>query len=309
MFMQSLQCEMARQATVHNNKNKIKIAYEKLEDFYRLLGDIYHHQVSGTPLVLDQWIQLLYSTSYQYNDKYGWIHKTHHRSKQGTTEETSFSEDFQGILEALLSELSILEDEEEMFQEAGLFKEMDFESALEDAFTRQVRLDEEVSVSSPRVKITSTRKPNPSLVVKISDPSSPAVVPSVTTPTATPPPLYDLAADKSLCPNLLLPYTCSGTTPTQSAIKSEIPKETNAATFTPEKKTKYTEAYKQMEFIPYNALPPQIEEVVFPSSSTAVFNDPYWPNKKQCLELVEDASDHLPRFTGTFLSPEARGVK
>ena len=78
-----------------------------------------------------------------------------------------------------------------------------------------------------------------------------------------------------------------------------------------EDRKKYTETYRQMEFIPYHPLPIAIEEAIFPvyTSRYVEHDDPLWPNKLQCLELVEGASDGLPRFTGTFLTPEARGVR
>lgn len=78
------------------------------------------------------------------------------------------------------------------------------------------------------------------------------------------------------------------------------------------KSSKYTEAYRRMEFLPYTALPASLEQVIFPNhtpSSTDDYNDPYWPTKTQCLELVEGLTDNLPRFTGTFLTPEARGIR
>lgn len=78
------------------------------------------------------------------------------------------------------------------------------------------------------------------------------------------------------------------------------------------KSSKYTEAYRRMEFLPYTALPASLEQVIFPNhtpSSADDYNDPYWPTKTQCLELVEGLTDNLPQFTGTFLTPEARGIR
>ncbi len=321
--MESLQCEMKAKNTVHYNKNKIKVAYEKLEEFYKLLGDTYHQQMTGTPLVLDEWIQLLYSTSYQYDNKYSWIHKTYHRSKKGL-EDTSFSEDFQSILEALLSELSILEEEEEIYSDTDLFKEKDLESALEDALLKQNRhhkddmrftwsFGSKETATTPNLDV-STIKPSPSLIVKISNPNVPSVTRLVAPSQSSSCDIsYNLSNDESHCPNLFLLTTCLGPTPTpltnQISDNHLLEETNNIESSMEDKKTKYTEAYKQMEFIPYNALPQQLEEAVFSSSSPVIFNDPYWPNKRQCLELVEDASDHLPRFTGTFLTPEAREIK
>lgn len=74
--------------------------------------------------------------------------------------------------------------------------------------------------------------------------------------------------------------------------------------------SKHNDAYRQMEFLPFTALPQSLEELIFPDRSTppADFDDPFWPTKLDCLKLVE-ASGNLPKFTGTFLTPEARGVR
>ena len=76
------------------------------------------------------------------------------------------------------------------------------------------------------------------------------------------------------------------------------------------KPSRYTEAYRQMEFLPYTALPLALEEQIFRNKIPSTdYNDPYWPTKGICLELVEGLNDNLPQFTGTFLTPESRGVK
>lgn len=78
----------------------------------------------------------------------------------------------------------------------------------------------------------------------------------------------------------------------------------------PKKPSRYTEAYRLMDFLPYSALSPTMEELVFSNKTPSIdYNDPYWPSKSQCLEVVEGLSDNLPRFTGTFLTPEAHGIK
>ena len=66
----------------------------------------------------------------------------------------------------------------------------------------------------------------------------------------------------------------------------------------------------KMEFLPYHSLPSSLEEVIFPNQGTTLadYDDPYWPTKLHCLQLVE-SSGNLPKFTGTFLTPEARGVR
>ena len=72
-------------------------------------------------------------------------------------------------------------------------------------------------------------------------------------------------------------------------------------------------SYRGMEFLPYNPLPAQLEEAMFPdrSSPLAPYDDPMWPSKGECLEMVATLKSSSPigRFTGTFLTPEARGAK
>lgn len=351
MLLQSIQCEMSAKGIVHDIKSKIKLAYEQLKEVHSLLGDIFQHQVAGSPLVLEKWIQLLYRTSYQYkkDNQYNWIHKEHHQSKH-KADESNLSEDFQGILVALLKELSILDEGNEgkiQYDTAEYINKMDLEAALEEIFMKQNGQEERLfTASNKRLQINNSNKddisssstsvidstsvkgssePAPSLTVKIFDPSV------ATVDTLTPPPSpssltvmpRSLSNDESICPNMVLPTIClSPTSTTTHSHKTTqqssqvittkpppLPSKVNSDSITEEKKTKYTEAYRQMEFVPYNALPPLLEEFAFPVPTSIVFNDPRWPNKRQCLELVEDASDHLPRFTGTFLSPEARGVK
>ena len=72
-------------------------------------------------------------------------------------------------------------------------------------------------------------------------------------------------------------------------------------------------SYRGMEFLPYNPLPAQLEEAMFPdrSSPLAQYDDPMWPSKGECLEMVATVKSSSPiaRFTGTFLTPEARGAE
>ena len=75
----------------------------------------------------------------------------------------------------------------------------------------------------------------------------------------------------------------------------------------------YPSSYRSLAFLPYNPLPVQLEEVVFPDRShpLASFDDPYWPSKGECLDLVSAlrVTGVVSGFTGTFLNPEARGAK
>lgn len=111
------------------------------------------------------------------------------------------------------------------------------------------------------------------------------------------------------CPHVLTLFyprpTCPRNTPSSSS--KNLPTLTQSKSRKP---SRYTEAYRSMEFLPYSALPPSLEDIIFHDKTPSVdYNDPHWPNKGQCLELVEGLNDNLPRFTGTFLTPEAHGVK
>lgn len=80
------------------------------------------------------------------------------------------------------------------------------------------------------------------------------------------------------------------------------------------KGSEYSPEYHSLEFLPYNPLPTEMEDLIFPERSRplAIFDDPYWPSKANCIKLVESlkgTSKTLSSFTGTYLSPEARGVE
>ncbi len=82
----------------------------------------------------------------------------------------------------------------------------------------------------------------------------------------------------------------------------------------PPPKKEYPRDYHSLEFPPYNPLPDKLEAVIFPKEPgepLPLYHDPYWPRKKACLELVNQLklNPHLIGFTGTFITPEARGVR
>lgn len=84
--------------------------------------------------------------------------------------------------------------------------------------------------------------------------------------------------------------------------------------FSASKDSKYSSDYRALEFLPYNPLPTELEHLIFPERSRplAIYDDPYWPNKANCIKLVESlagSKSGLSSFTGTYLSPEARGVE
>ena len=293
-LVHSLLCEMRSQDIVHDNNKKIRDSYKRLEEFYELLADIFHHQISHNPIVLDQWINLVYATSYQFKFEHSWIHRTQSYTRSETHSGVhTFSEAFQNILEAIMNELSLLEEKQDDNEE-------DLENDLNDVlvnekFTISAKLTNQISEKS----LTTPTLIKPTNVIS-------HTVESIRTSSST----------NSLSVCLYNEYwvaTCDITTPTPIILSHDQPMTSKLnQDKSSNKKSKYTEAYRQMEFMSYNALSPPLEELIFSSSSSSSlpeYNDPYWPNKKQCLDLVEDSSESLPRFTGTFLTPEARGIK
>lgn len=81
----------------------------------------------------------------------------------------------------------------------------------------------------------------------------------------------------------------------------------------PKRTDDYPRAYHSLEFFPYNPLPDQLEKVIFPhrSKPLADYDDPYWPTKMVCLQLVQEVRQNpqLANFPGTFLPPAARGAE
>jgi hypothetical protein len=80
------------------------------------------------------------------------------------------------------------------------------------------------------------------------------------------------------------------------------------------KESQFSSVYRELEFLPYNPLPIELDELIFPEKSRPlqIFDDPYWPSKASCVKLVEtlgEASSSLSAYTGTYLSPGAKGVK
>ena len=75
----------------------------------------------------------------------------------------------------------------------------------------------------------------------------------------------------------------------------------------------YPLTYHSLEFMPYNPLPDHLEKVVFPyrNDPLANYDDPYWPSKGSCLELVQEVRENpqIANFPGTFLPPATRGAE
>ena len=80
------------------------------------------------------------------------------------------------------------------------------------------------------------------------------------------------------------------------------------------KESIFSKMFHTLEFLPYNPLPIDLDELIFPEKSRPlqIFDDPYWPNKASCIRLVETlgaASSSFSSYTGTYLSPNAKGAK
>ena len=75
----------------------------------------------------------------------------------------------------------------------------------------------------------------------------------------------------------------------------------------------YLKSEHYLEFPPYSPLPDQLEKLMFPSEGgpRPTHNDPYWPMKKECLELAQNLRTNpgLAGYSGTFIAPGARGVR
>ena len=76
----------------------------------------------------------------------------------------------------------------------------------------------------------------------------------------------------------------------------------------------YPLAYRSLEFMPYNPLPDYMEAGLFSRqhhTPLPVYNDPYWPRKRECLELVNELKNNpkVSSFMGSFITPEARGIR
>ena len=75
----------------------------------------------------------------------------------------------------------------------------------------------------------------------------------------------------------------------------------------------YPQNYHTLEFLPYNPVPERLDTAIFPhkESPLPLYDDPYWPTKRDCLSLLAEirAKPNYVTFTGTFITPEARGAE
>lgn len=75
----------------------------------------------------------------------------------------------------------------------------------------------------------------------------------------------------------------------------------------------YPQMYYNLEFLPYNPIPDRLDSMLFPykENPLPLYDDPYWPTKRECLNLLGEirAKPNYVAFTGTFITPEARGAE
>ena len=75
----------------------------------------------------------------------------------------------------------------------------------------------------------------------------------------------------------------------------------------------YPQTYHSLEFLPYNPLLEELDSAIFPNKDMPLplYDDPYWPSKRDCLVLLGEirAKPNYVTFTGTFITPEARGAE
>ena len=75
----------------------------------------------------------------------------------------------------------------------------------------------------------------------------------------------------------------------------------------------YPQMYYNLEFLPYNPIPERLDAMLLPfkESPLPLYDDPYWPTKRECLNLLGEirAKPNYVTFTGTFITPEARGAE
>jgi hypothetical protein len=75
----------------------------------------------------------------------------------------------------------------------------------------------------------------------------------------------------------------------------------------------YPQMYYNLEFLPYNPIPERLDAMLLPfkKNPLPLYDDPYWPTKRECLNLLGEirAKPNYVTFTGTFITPEARGAE
>ena len=338
-LLQATNCELQLHAATQDHSQKMTSTRRKLDLFYEQITDLYYNQKSNSPDVLNYWNEHILDDSsnlwqstllkdFEEDDKSDFI---------SIREIDGFDDD---ELRSLLSEVAADISAEEKNKQARYKKvkkeEKDLETALNDALADLTTEDEKnekpikVKVDMKKQTLSSPSHPRkkrliPSFRPKIcrrrsywypdmvclsgEPPQSPPVIKLIGLPHNQP---IDQELKRKLS-SLHFNKQARRKNREEKAVKSED-KENSVEVKSEEKdkedRIKYTRAYRDMEFLPYHALPLSLEEAIFLNRGTplADYDDPYWPTKLHCLQLVE-SSGNLPKFTGTFLTPEARGVR
>lgn len=324
-------------AATHDHSQKMTTTRRKLDLFYEHITDLYYHQKSNSPDVLNYWNEHILDDS--SNLWQSTLLKDFEEEKDDKNDFISIRE-IEGFddneLRSILSEVAADISAEEKSKQAKLVvpdkkEEKDLETALNHALAglatekegNEKNKDSKTNVTSSRKSrksVFSSLQPNtcrqrsywyPDTVCLSGEPpQSPPVITLIGLPHNQPideelkRKLSSLHFDKQARRRNRDEGT--GKSKEEVVKNEDVKNEENSK----EDRTQYTKAYRQMEFLPYHSLPSSLEEVIFPNQGTTLadYDDPYWPTKLHCLQLVE-SSGNLPKFTGTFLTPEARGVR
>ena len=336
-LLQAANCELQLHAATHDHSQKMTTTRRKLDLFYEHITDLYYHQKSNSPDVLNYWNEHILDDS--SNLWQSTLLKDFEEEKDDKNDFISIRE-IEGFddneLRSILSEVAADISAEEKSKQAKLVvpdkkEEKDLETALNHALAglatekegNEKNKDSKTNVTSSRKSrksVFSSLQPNtcrqrsywyPDTVCLSGEPpQSPPVITLIGLPHNQPideelkRKLSSLHFDKQARRRNRDEGT--GKSKEEVVKNEDVKNEENSK----EDRTQYTKAYRQMEFLPYHSLPSSLEEVIFPNQGTTLadYDDPYWPTKLHCLQLVE-SSGNLPKFTGTFLTPEARGVR
>lgn len=104
------------------------------------------------------------------------------------------------------------------------------------------------------------------------------------------------------------PYKATSTDPTKLLTQEDL---INAMNNPPPRE--YPQMYYNLEFLPYNPIPERLDAMLLPfkENPLPLYDDPYWPTKRECLNLLGEikGKPNYVTFTGTFITPEARGAE
>ena len=120
--------------------------------------------------------------------------------------------------------------------------------------------------------------------------------------------MFDHVVFESQVPRNINKPKATGTDPTKLATPEDLIKAMNNPP-----PREYPQMYYSLEFLPYNPIPERLDAMLLPfkENPLPLYDDPYWPTKRECLNLLEEmrAKPNYVTFTGTFITPEARGAE